>query len=90
MLLNRTLPLRTQPARPAPQLLAKKIKQLEKKIGEHERAAGGSLEELQDRLAASQERMNRDGKRYKEAIQMYKVRGLAQAWECWSVALHVS
>lgn len=29
------------------QLLDKKIRQLEKKIGEHERAAGGSLDELQ-------------------------------------------
>ncbi|KAL4422537.1 hypothetical protein ABPG75_008734 [Micractinium tetrahymenae] len=54
-----------------PELLAKKIRQLEKKIAEHERAAGGSLEELQDRFAASQERMNRDGRRFREAIQMY-------------------
>ncbi|KAL4424708.1 hypothetical protein ABPG77_000051 [Micractinium sp. CCAP 211/92] len=55
-----------------PELLAKKIKQLEKKVREHESAAGGSLEELQDRFAASQERMGRDGRRFREAIDMYR------------------
>jgi hypothetical protein len=53
-------------------MLLKKVRALEKKIGEHERAAGGSLAELQERHAASTARMARDGRRAREAIGIFE------------------
>ncbi|PRW20506.1 structural maintenance of chromosomes 6B isoform A [Chlorella sorokiniana] len=55
-----------------PEILAKKIGQLEKKIAEHERAAGGSLPELQAQYEASRARMAKDGRRFRDAIKLYE------------------